>query len=219
MENNTVMRSMIVDFLHCDTGGKQGFYLMGMGFTSLDENPNAQAEQRAYINDRSVSSIIRGYETQFPFATDLIQSEPPIMKILDIGRNQRRGSAAEAEYVRTEAFLSTGIADVHPARKFRVSIEVTNTTGEGAQLVECSGNLNQVGDFTPGAFSIATRTFYPGTVDDNGVLTVTVEGQTVKLRNSLFVECVSGAGGLGFGSFGAAADAAKDDGKDKDKGK
>ena len=211
MENNTVMRSDVADFLYCDIGDKQGFFLMGLGFTALDENPNAQAEQRAYINHRSASSIIRGYETQFPFATDLIQSEPPIMKILDIGRNQRRGSAAETEYVRVEAFLPTGITDIHPERKFKVSIEVADQTGEGAQMVECSGNLNQVGDFTPGVFNIVTRTFYPGTVDDNDVLTVTVNGQTIKLRKSLFVE----TGGQGFGGFGAAAGSVKDDGKDK----
>ena len=214
MENNTVTRSDVADFLYCNAGGKQGYFLMGMGFTTLDENPNAQAEQRAYISDRSVSSIIRGYETQFPFATDMIQSEPPIMKILDIGRNQRRGSAAETEYVRVEVFLPTGMTDVHPARKFRVSIEVTDVTGPGAQIIECSGNLNQVGDFTPGAFDITSKTFYPGTMDSNEMLTVEVKGKTIRLRDGLFVE---GTGSQGFGSFGAALDAGKDEGKDKGK--
>ena len=213
MENNTVMRSRITDFLYCDSGENKGYFLMGMGFTALNENPNAQAEQRAYISDRSTSSIIRGYETQFPFATDVIQSEPPVMKILDIGRNQRRGSAAETRYVRAEAFLPTGVADVHPAREFNVSIEVTDVTGEGAQIVECSGNLNQVGDFTPGVFDIISKTFYPGTTDSNEVLTVEVKGKTIRLRNGLFVE---GASSQGLGAFSAAGDI-KDDGKEKGK--
>ena len=214
MENNTVMRSMIADFLYCDAGDKRGFFLMGMGFTTLDENPNAQAEQRAYISDRSASSIIRGYETQFPFATDMIQSEPPVMKILDIGRNQLRGAAAETEYVRVETFLPTGVVDVHPARKFRVSIEVTDVTGEGAQLVECSGNLNQVGDFMPGVFNITSKTFYPGTTGADGVLVVTVNGTTIKLRNGLFID---GSGGIGGTGFVPGMDMSKDDSKDKGK--
>ena len=208
MENNTVMRSNIADFLYCDTGKEKGYFLMGMGFTSLNENPNAQAEQRAYISDRSASSIIRGYETQFPFATDMIQSEPPVMKILDIGRNQRRGAAAETDYVRVETFLETGMADVHPARKFKASIEVADITGEGTQLMECSGNLNQVGDFTPGVFDIISKTFYPGTLGPDNVLTVTVKGTALRLRDSLFAE---DGDSQGFGGFGATTGPVKDE--------
>ena len=208
MENNSVIRSMIADFLYCEDNGVKRFCLMGMGYTSLDENPNAQAESRAYISHKSASSTIRGYETQFPFATDIFTSEPAIRKILDVGRNQRRGSAAEADYVRVETFLPTGLTDVHPARKFRASIEVTDIAGEGAQIVECTGNLNQVGDFTPGVFDIVSRTFHPGTTDQDDVLTVSVNGTIVKLRNGLYVE---GGASQGLGLFSSVAGAMKDD--------
>ena len=188
MENNTVMRSRIADFMRCKdmASGKEEFFLMGAGFTSLNENSNAQAEKRAYISDKVASTIIRAYETQFPFATDMITKQPVIDRIYNVSRNQLRGAAAESAYVRVEAFIRTSIPDVHPAREFRVAIEVADITGEGTQHMEMSGNLNPVGDFTPGVFDIISRTFYGGRVDADGVLTVDVEGRALRLAESLF---------------------------------
>ena len=185
---STIIRNMIADFMNVGTLALPRFVLMGTGFTSLDENPNAQAEQRAYISDRSSSSIIRGYEAQFPYSADLIESEEAIMKIYDIGRNQRQAGEAETDYVRVEVFLNTGVADVHPARKFRVAVEVTDTTGEGTQIIESTGNLNVVGDFIPGVFNILTKEFYAGTINpETRVLTVIVGSDTINLRDSLIL--------------------------------
>lgn len=214
METNTVMRSRMADFLYCGAGGNKGFFLMGMGFTTLDENTNAQAEKRPYISDKVASTIIRGYETQFPFATDIMTKQPVIELLYTISRNQLRGGDAETDYVRVEAFYETGQPNVHPARKFRVAVEVTDITGEGTQHMEMTGNLNPVGDFVPGAFDIATNTFYAGSVDANNMLTVTVKGQTILLRDGLFA---GNAAGQGFGSFGMAPDPINDGGKDKGK--
>lgn len=47
------------------------------------------------------------------------------------------------------------------ARKFRVSIEVSSTEGEGGSIVKMSGNLNAVGDFVDGTFDTSTKTFTP----------------------------------------------------------
>ena len=188
MENNTVMRSSVADFLHCKdmASGEEGFFLMGVGFTSLNENSNAQAEKRAYISDKVASTIIRAYETQFPFATDLMTKQPVIDRIYNVSRNQLRGAAAEADYVRVEAFIHTSIPDIHPARRFRTAIEVADITGEGTQHMEMSGNLNPVGDFTPGVFDILSKVFYEGRADEDGVLTVDVNGTALRLAESLF---------------------------------
>jgi len=182
---------MITDFLNVGSFDVPRYVLMGTGFTSLDESPNAQAESRPYISDRSSTSIIRGYEAQFPYNADIIASEEAIMKIYEIGRNQRQAGEAEADYVRCEAFMPTGIHNVHPARKFRVAVEVTDTTGEGTQIIESSGNLNAVGDFIPGCFNIDTKTFYPGVVtrtpDNEELVTVQVGMETVELLKGLFL--------------------------------
>ena len=158
---STLIRNMIVDFLDVGTSENPKYVRMGRGFTSLDENPNAQAESRAYISDRSTSSIIRGYEAQFSFNSDLIANEEAIMKIYEVGRNQKQAAEAETGYIRVEAFLPAGEPDYHPARLFNTAIELTDVTGEGTQIMELSGNLNVIGDFIPGVFNIVTRKFTP----------------------------------------------------------
>jgi len=191
-EVGTVIRNFIADYLNVAKRGalKPDWALMGPGFTNLDENPNAQAETRAYISDRSTSSIIRGYEAQFPYSTDIMVDQRAVMAIYSVGRNQKQATGAEKDYVRTEVFLPTGIEDVHPARMFRVAIEVSDTSGEGTQIVESSGNLNQVGNFIPGVFNITTLEFTEGTyfANEPDVLVVSVEGQTIRLLDGLFLE-------------------------------
>ena len=182
------MRNMVADFLLCGADGSEGYHLMGLGFLSVNENSNAQAEKRAFISDRAASSVIRGYETQFPFANDKFMSEPAVAKLYDVARNQKRGAAAVTKYCRVEAFLPTGIKDVHPAREFRVAIEVADITGEGTQHMKMSGSLNPVGDFTPGVFDIAAKTFHPGKDDGKGAVVVDYGGKQIRLWDGLFAD-------------------------------
>ena len=69
---------------------------MGAGFNTLDENPAAQLDTKAYINDKAASSIVKGYQPQFPFDTDLIKSEEAVMELYKIrtGRADRRRRGA-----------------------------------------------------------------------------------------------------------------------------
>jgi hypothetical protein len=158
---NTIIRNMIADYLNVGTSTAPEWVLMGTGFNTLDENPQAQIDTKAYISDRAATSIIKGYQTQFPFDTDLIESEEAVMAIYNVGRNQLQGGMAEFEYVRVEVFqqLSPPQSDTHPARRFRVAVEVSSITGAGAEVIHVAGNLNNVGDFTNGNFNIDTKTF------------------------------------------------------------
>jgi len=163
-KTNTIIRNMIADYLNvAEIGGTPEWVLMGAGFNTLDESPQAQIDTKAYISDRAATSIIKGYQTQFPFDTDLIESEKAVMALYNVGRNQLQGGMAEMEYVRVELFLDTSPASegVHPARKFRVAVEVAGITGAGAEVIHVAGNLNNVGDFVDGQFDIGTKTFTP----------------------------------------------------------
>ena len=161
---DTILRNMIADYMNVGAGSMEQYVLMGAGFNSLDENPNAQIDTKAYISDRSASNITKGYQVQFPFDTDLIRSEEAVMKIYGIGRNQKQGLEAEVDYVRVELFDSDDPqTNVFPARKFRVSVEVTSISGPGAEVIHVAGNLNGVGDFIDGEFNTQTKTFTPAT--------------------------------------------------------
>jgi hypothetical protein len=151
---------MIADFLNV---GNDKYVLMGTGFNTLDENPRAQTDTKAYVSDASASSVVLGYQTQFPFDADLIKSDEAIQALYDIGRNQKQGMDAELDYVRVELFRDATPAapNVHPARKFRVAVEVSSISGAGAQIIHVAGNLNNVGSFIDGTFNTETKNSPP----------------------------------------------------------
>ena len=155
------MRNQIADYLNTGTTEKPEWSLMGVGFNTLDENPNAQIESKTYINQKTQTSQIKSYNTQFPFDTDLVKDETAVMKLYGIGRDHKTGSDAEVEYVRVELFNSTD--GKYPARKFTVAVEVSGISGEGGGVVKATGNLNTVGDFVEGTFDTSTKTFTPAT--------------------------------------------------------
>lgn len=163
----TVIRYQIADYMNVsDNISTQEWQLMGVGFNTLDENPRAQIDTKAYISDASASSVTKGYQTQFPFDTDLIASDKAIMKLYDIGRNQLTGGGVEFDYVRVELFRPVeGAPNTFTARKFRVAAEVAGMAGTGAEIVHVTGNLNNVGSFVDGQFNTATKTFTASEVD------------------------------------------------------
>lgn len=157
-----VIRYQVADYMNVAASGEStaDYALMGNGFTSLDENPSAKIETTAYISDRSASGTITGYETTFPFDTQLIDDEKAIAFIYDVARNQKTGAEAEADYVRAEIFKAKEDSG-YPARKFRVAVEVSSISGAGTEIMRVAGNLHQVGNFTDGTFNVETRTFTP----------------------------------------------------------
>ena len=69
-----VMRYMIADYLKTGSTPSDTYSLMGTGFTTLDENPAAKVEKTPYINDKSASGTITGYENSFAFDTQMISA-------------------------------------------------------------------------------------------------------------------------------------------------
>lgn len=158
---DVLMRFAIMDFLNVGTDTEE-YAFMGTGFNSLNESPNAQVDTKPYICDKSASSTVTGYQGQFPFEADMIKDERALMKLYEIGRNQKTGVDAEVDYVRVETFEPVASKEnTFKARKFRCSTEISDISGEGAKPIVLSGNLNQVGDFVDGEFNTTTKTFTP----------------------------------------------------------
>lgn len=158
------MRYEIADYLNtAATGSTETYTLMGVGFNNIDESLNAQSDSKTYVNEKAASSTVTGYEPQFPFDSDLISDEAAVMYLYNVGRNQKVGADAQTNYVRVELFSPvTGKENTYKARKFVVSIEVTDCKGDGGQPLVVSGNLNQVGEFVDGTFDTTTKTFTAG---------------------------------------------------------
>lgn len=161
MEKTPVLRHKIADYLNVGTEAAPEWVLMGTGFTTLDESPGAQTESVKYVNEASSSSCVTGYETSFPFEAEHIVEEEAVDAIYMVGRNHYTGSDAEFEYCRVElwnkASGGSASATAYEARKFRVSCEVSDYSGDNKQTI--SGNLNAVGDPVLGTFDIKSKKF------------------------------------------------------------
>ena len=158
--SKTVQRYMIGDYLDVsESGSPEEYELMGAGFNTLDESPSAKTDSKTYINDKTSTTTIQGYETVFSFESDMIASEKAVMSLYNVGRNHLTGADAQKNYVRVDLYNPTEKENVYPARKFLVAVEVTDFKGNGGETVVVSGNLNSVGDFTEGYFDTTTKTF------------------------------------------------------------
>ena len=156
---NVTQRHEFADYMNVsEDSTTKKWALMGTGFTSLNESPNAQTNSKKYVNQKSTSTTVTHYETQFPYETDLIPDEEAVASIYKVSRNHLVGSDAQREYVRVELWNPiSGSTKEFTARKFLVSVEVSSVEGENDQTI--SGNLNAVGDPVDGIFNTETQTF------------------------------------------------------------
>ena len=99
---DAVKRYQVADYLNTAKSGTESFALMGVGFNTLDESPNAQKDSKTYINQKAQTSTIKSYQPTFAFDSDLIADEAAVMALYEIGRNQLTGADAERDYVRVE---------------------------------------------------------------------------------------------------------------------
>ena len=149
----------VANYLDVGVDSTAEFVLMGAGFTELEENPAATTASKRYVNDKSATKSITGYDWSTPFVTDQIRDEKAVDFICNIGEQQLTGADAETDYVIVDLDKKSGDSgSAFKARKIRVAIEVatfTNTDGD----MGATGNLLGVGDIITGSFDTNSRTF------------------------------------------------------------
>ena len=135
------------------------FSFLGAGVKTLDENPSAQSKSRRYINDKSATKSVNGYDWSAPFDADQIRSQAAIAFLCDIGEKQKIGEDAETQYVIVD--LDQPIADKEDtfhARKIDVAIEVASFPNDDGEM-GVSGNFLGQGDMIEGEFNTTTKVF------------------------------------------------------------
>lgn len=157
-KRDVVQRHQIADYLNIGTSESPNWVLMGVGFTSLNENFGAESESSKYVNEASESSSVTSYKSAFPFEAHLIKSQEAVHALYTVGRNHLVGAEAEFEYCRVELFEGKASAEsTYAARKFLVSVEASSLEGDKKQSVK--GNLNVVGNPVDGYFNTKTPAF------------------------------------------------------------
>lgn len=152
---STILRNKIADYL----GKGTEIMFMGAGFNSLNEEPNAQTSSKTYINEMNSTTRVTNYQPVFPYDSDFMKDEKAIYELYLTGRNRKTGVDAEFDYYRVDLFEAQRGANLYPARKMRVSNEVSSFEGEGGAEITVSGNLNQIGNHVNGVFNVSTKKF------------------------------------------------------------
>ncbi len=159
---SALIRNMIGDYL--EVNGKNE--LCGIGFTKLNESPGAQSDSTTYINEVTSSSDIIGYETEFPYEFDAIPSQRALYMLWLDGRDHHTGNMAQHTFFKVDLFNPIGEPSKekaeYKARKFTVSNEVSEYSGDGGHKITASGTLHAVGDPIQGKFDTVTMTFTEG---------------------------------------------------------
>ncbi|WP_018592624.1 hypothetical protein [Terrisporobacter glycolicus] len=155
----TIFRYMEADYLK--KAGTEGTYIfMGAGYTALDESPGAEMDEKTYIHNKTSSSTVKGYKRKFPFTAEMIKDEATIMDLWSVARDSKTGVDAERDYVKADLYSPVeSKANTYKARKFKVSVEISDKKGDGGEILELTGNLNAVGDPVLGEFNTSTLTF------------------------------------------------------------
>ena len=152
-------RRNYANYLNVGKEGIDKYVLMGAGFTELNEVPAAQVASKKYINDKSATKSISGYDWSTAFVTDMIRSQEAVDYICNVGENQLTGADSETAYLVADLDKPIeGTANTYIARKFRVAIEVASFDNTDGQM-GATGNLQGIGDLLKGRFNTETKTF------------------------------------------------------------
>lgn len=151
---------------YLEVGTTPKYELMGAGFTDLNESPSAQTTSKRYVNDKSATKSITGYDWSTAYTTDQIRDQAVINHICEIGEKQLTGADAEANYCIVDLdkpVNSEGASNTFAARQLKVAIEVASFGNEDGEMT-AEGNLLGVGDIVIGTFNTETKTFTATTV-------------------------------------------------------
>lgn len=168
-------RRMQANYLNVGSATEE-FVLMGAGFSDLNESPAAQTASKKYINQKSTSKSIIGYDWTTAFTTDQIRDEKAVDFICNIGEMQLVGADAESDYIIVDLDKVVG-ANTFKARKLKVAIEVSSFENNDGDMAT-SGNLLGIGDLVIGTFNTTTKEFTIGSIAPAGNLTVTSTAST-----------------------------------------
>ena len=155
-----IMRFQIADYLNIGTEETPDYAFLGAGFNTLDETVGAQTDSKIYINDKTATTTVKSYQTEFPYDTDMVKDEKAGMALYAVGRDHKTGSDAEFDYVRVDLYDPVpDKTNLFKARKFRVAAVVSDSKGNGGEVMVNTGTLSCVGDPVQGYFNTVTKKF------------------------------------------------------------
>lgn len=137
-----------------------GYSLMGTGFKSINEAPNAETEETGYINQKSMSTTTKSYNNKWSGSADKIVDDKAVMNLYDIAYYQKTGEEAERNLVEIDRSQPYGAdGKTYKARLIRVSCVISNIAKEATNKITYDFELSAVKDPVFGKFDTSTKTF------------------------------------------------------------
>lgn len=137
-----------------------GYSLMGTGYQNLNEAPNAETEETAYINQKSKTTITKSYNNKWSGTADKIVDEKAVMTLFNIAYYQKTGEQAELNLISIDTLQPYGTKDgVFKARMARVSCAITNITKDATNKVNFDFELSSTKDVVFGVYDKNTKIF------------------------------------------------------------
>ena len=133
------------------------FEFLGVGFTTIDEKPNAQTREVQYVNEASSTTSITGYKREFDFESDQIKSDKAIEYIIGIAKEGKISEDSETEYLRVDLDKPGATENTYYARKFKVAIQVDEMPNNDGNL-GANGVFQCQGDPVIGTVTIDAET-------------------------------------------------------------
>lgn len=154
-----VLRYLIADYLDVGEGETPDIQLMDV-FESVDESPNANTIEKHYTANKSTTTIVSGYNTQFPIEGDRYINHKITDYLAAIGEEQKLG--VETYFIRVNLWKAGTTEGTFYARRFRVGFSIDTLGGAGGEIATISGTMNTLSDVEVGTFDTTTLEFTAG---------------------------------------------------------
>lgn len=151
-------RHVVANYLKLNTGEKEEYVRLTMGFSELNESFSPVVSSKRYIHQKSATSSISGYEWESAFTADDIKDEKAIEVIKKIAKEELVGEDCEYLYCVVDTDEPGTTDGTFYARQRKVGIVVDEFSDEDGNL-QLSGKFVAVTDWEIGEFNQTTKTF------------------------------------------------------------
>lgn len=151
-------RHIVANYLKINTGEKEEYVRLTMGFSELNESYSPVVTSKRYIHQKSATSSISGYEWESAFTADDIKDEKVIEIIKSIAKEEKLGEDCEFMYCVVDTDEAGATDGTYYARQRKVGV-VVDELGEEDGNLQITGKFVGVTDWEIGTFELATKTF------------------------------------------------------------
>lgn len=157
MPAKIILRNECADYLDIGTKEKPEICLLDV-CEDLEENFSAKTLDRAYTSRASAVTFTTGYQTKFPYKTDIYADEKVGVFLAKIGEEQQLN--VTLDFIRVKLWVPIeNKENTFYARKFKVAVAPSNVGGKGGEALTTSGDFNAIADVIVGEFNTETKTF------------------------------------------------------------